>query len=1425
MSSNGELSYDGNEVFTTPGVGTPFIELTPTQGQTGYRLYTYNNQLWIRDTHNVSSIYTMTGPTGAMGPRGWQGMIGPTGRGDATNTGATGSVGPTGYTGATGAAGVAGTATNTGATGATGSEGPTGYTGPTGYNGNTGYTGDIGPTGYTGAAGTATNTGATGPTGAAGTGGTGATGPTGFGSTGLTGATGSSGPTGSTGPTGFGATGLTGATGATGSSGPTGSTGPTGAAGTGGSGTTGPTGAIGATGTLIVGSVANSAALLTYDTSNLYVGAGIIQQDTGHLQVFNGGGSVDISGSQYLTLSPGVALGSNAFTIEGWFQWSTIVTGTPILGTTYTTATGQFTLYLLPSTNQIQLQAAAGDTVLFTLPSSLTTGTWYNIVVERGSNATSDFVCWLNGTKLSIALNEFTSNPTFAFTATVNTLYAYGTTASVQIASGYLTNLRITTNAVYNSALSTIPVPTQPYPLVTGTQLLLNVTTSGNYLADGAGLQTVGKVGTPKYSYKYPFVANFTDVGQIVGPTGATGPTGAAGATGETGATGAAGATGSAGATGATGFGATGATGEQGPTGFTGPAGTASGTGATGPTGGGNQFYNDAWIYTNLIGPPSSIMFTEVQSTTTAIYIPWNDPAQTPVGFTSNWLPTINTLTLNFQADLAGIYSTINLLSTVSTNYINYHNGNSSWMSGVVLSKQTGTNGLSTFTFPGDVSPRLAYIYYNTALSSLVASPSNLVYGWYANTSPSTNVASTLYGVYVGAGPPGPPATVSLTAVTATTATLSYTTPARVDINDPTSALTITGYTFQYSSIASAIRYGTAVFDTGKQVDNGTSLTSSLTSLFPDSLYTFAVNAKNSANLTGAYSTISTSTSFLSPVAALSGSLSFPARYYSNGTITNVQTGATASNLVNLSTAWTSASFVTPIHNSTVRGSATTSNIAAVSTVLTVGTVSTVGGRLTFSGFPSAGSPVSTTTSNITLNPSTISDTYAAQATNQQGFYLQAANTISLAPASFVASSNAYQITAFQQSSFTGSARWSYTVDNFVGAAPTISSIGARLTGAVPNAYASGVRILYSTPTYAVSTTVANMGTYYYTNPLLTYSGSTALTPSTESNLARVISGSNLGALSNTVIFSNASLSSLTLNATFASTITVSATANNVFGTSASSTATPINAIVDGPSYVLLYRTLAQTLPTIAQGGASIAGYHITSATVFPGAASPVPNFTASGTPYAATAYNNTSTIAGQDELQTVAGYFQSKTSVDRGYLNYTSFAYDATNSNTVDYSAVTTAGYRYATFAWNISSSLTNYTALAFTFNAVSPAITVSTSVAYIGATLMQLYYRIEDSNTPTPTNLGNKSTSWIDGNTTAGTPAGSGNYYLPTDLTQALNYGLTTVAGTTAPVFTVKVPASLTVTTNNTIRVYCRVGIPMSVQAKFDYVTAAMS
>ncbi len=75
----------------------------------------------------------------------------------------------------------------------------------------------------------------------------------------------------------------------------------------------------------------------------------------------------------------------------------------------------------------------------------------------------------------------------------------------------------------------------------------------------------------------------FVDVGQVVGPTGATGPAGSTGPGGATGPTGPAGATGVTGSTGP--IGVTGPTGPGGPTGVAGATGPIGTTGPTGPTG------------------------------------------------------------------------------------------------------------------------------------------------------------------------------------------------------------------------------------------------------------------------------------------------------------------------------------------------------------------------------------------------------------------------------------------------------------------------------------------------------------------------------------------------------------------------------------------------------------------------------------------------------------------------------------------------------------------------------------------------------------------------------------------------------------------------------------------------------------------------
>jgi len=108
---------------------------------------------------------------------------------------------------------------------------------------------------------------------------------------------------------------------------------------------------------------------------------------------------------------------------------------------------------------------------------------------------------------------------------------------------------------------------------------------------------------------------SWNDVGQIVGPQGATG-LGATGATGTAGVNGATGATGLRGSTGANGTnGATGATGSNGTNGATGATGTIGSTGATGPVAGSNTqvIFNDA----NAAGANANFTFNKSTSVLT----------------------------------------------------------------------------------------------------------------------------------------------------------------------------------------------------------------------------------------------------------------------------------------------------------------------------------------------------------------------------------------------------------------------------------------------------------------------------------------------------------------------------------------------------------------------------------------------------------------------------------------------------------------------------------------------------------------------------------------------------------------------------------------------------------------------------------------
>jgi hypothetical protein len=895
-------------------------------------------------------------------------------------------------------------------------------------------------------------------------------------------------------------------------------------------------------------------------------------------------------------------------------------------------------------------------------------------------------------------------------------------------------------------------------------------------------------------------------------------------------------------------------TGAQGAQGYTGPQGLpgiASATGSTGapgvgvPTGGaqgqilakidgtdynttwkdpGNATYNDSWITTNLLNPPPYLVFETVESTSTEIYVPWKYPPQIPTGF--SWVPAITNMSMQISIDSNAISPgfapyMVSTLTNVTSNYLNYHDG-TPFVTGMILSKIPGVNEIETRTFP-DTSVRQAYVFHDTKLATMISTNNSIVVGWYKNTNPSTNKASTILKLFSVAGQPTIVLNLLLS-LNVTTGTFSYTAPQYVDSADPSSKLTIILYTITYSSLASPIRYGPPLADALDTVQNATRLSYSPTSLFPDSPYTFTVTATNSDNAVSPIASITGTTKNLLPIAALSGNLQFPDRYYRNGTIVSLSSGVPKSRLLNSIAPWvTSATINTPIQNIAQRGSSQGTTLMTVSSSLVTGATSISGPSINFSGFPSAGSPQVTTANHITLTP-LIKDTHVATGGAHTGFYLESDSTLSINTPAFAPSQSDYILTVQQSGSFTGSATFAYQCDTLITTVPIITSLVLSFNGDLSKSV-SGVNVLYNAPSFTVTTTVTNLGNFYYSSPILVYSGAIigSWNPVSEVDTRNVISGLANGAFSPTVVIRNTNIQSSLLTTSYATNFTITVNANNIFGTSAPVTSAGIPVIIDGPSVTLVYTLLPQTIPFLSSTKVNVIGYHISSAIA---GASGVPPFTSSGALYANSPYDQSADISTSQDLQISNGTFTTPTGQPYAYINYRNKFYTPSSVNSTDYTVIPESGYRYTTFTWNITPAPTLvYGRLTFTMIGTS-GITIVDGLAYVGpgaTNPLQIFYRIEDASSPVPTNLANLSSAWINGNSTTGISSTSGNYYIPTDYNLPPYYGLNNVTGTVSPVFSVKIP-SLVIQTGKTVRLYCRIGIPMNTAFSFKYVVATL-
>jgi hypothetical protein len=205
--------------------------------------------------------------------------------------------------------------------------------------------------------------------------------------------------------------------------------------------------------------------------------------------------SLSFSGSNYLSLSAAQTIGTQAYTFECFFYTASNGLQT-ILGAS---ATGGMSVWLLGNginpVTIIQIDRSNIDAAQYTV-SPITLNTWHHLAVTRDSlNNASVF---LDGVKATGSVSN-TAN----YTAASGLIGAVA--GSAYFFTGYLTQIKLVVGSnYYNPTAASIAVPTTRLTTSANTKLLLIVATSGAFLTDLSGIQTVSNIGGVTYSATGP---------------------------------------------------------------------------------------------------------------------------------------------------------------------------------------------------------------------------------------------------------------------------------------------------------------------------------------------------------------------------------------------------------------------------------------------------------------------------------------------------------------------------------------------------------------------------------------------------------------------------------------------------------------------------------------------------------------------------------------------------------------------------------------------------------------------------------------------------------------------------------------------------------------------------------------------------------
>lgn len=892
---------------------------------------------------------------------------------------------------------------------------------------------------------------------------------------------------------------------------------------------------------------------------------------------------------------------------------------------------------------------------------------------------------------------------------------------------------------------------------------------------------------------------------------------------------------------GSSGSGGTGATGAVGPQGIAGKDGK-DGTGG----GGGGIYANDAWLTENLIGQPPAVVFGTPVSKSTAVYIPWSYPEQRQVGWAENlWLPNITKFTGTVASGATGATGKSYKVAENSTNVGWIRNNVTSSKPATVLKINKNSsiaNGFVEISYPLDqtTTKRWAYNYYDASLSeALTTNTMNSLNAFYSNPS---NVVPNNSGIvsfdkFSAGGKPNAPTFINGTSGGPFQISTQWDRTAAPDITNPGEG-SILSYDISYNTIGSSNRYGGPIGQTGSiSATSSNTSPATLTNLYPDAPYDIYVAAINDSYQRGEYTgpaTVSTGSlpEPLAPVSTIALDTGTSAAYYADpATIFRVIDQANPLGTRNLykSAAITTLSVDAPIHRLAHRGLLAPDNSAIVGvldgvtgTIMKMSAIldGVTGPNMYFKSFPAPTvTPVREVNGTGLVEISTTGVADCSTTLSQQGFYLKASgmavkiNTATLPPSNTAHTLQVHQNFSVGSPSISNSVSFYY--ENTTTAVPT--SIIDTVT-ASPLKKVSGIAILTTGSAITITSTATNMGTYFYRSPLASYFINNDSTPRTsETNLSNITAGKESDKFTNgTITFSNTFNSNVTA---YGTEIVLKMKSFNIHGESVVnpnvSTKT-LFAITDGPSNDLVYSTLAQTLPTLTIvnsgpkagiDGVPAAGYRILS-----GADLTLPS--------SFTAYDNAIRLTEAPyttELLISNGKFLTPT----GTTAYTSYTTSLGNE-LVDYGAtpISNTGYRYASFCWKLTDSLTAYKSLSFTINSINVASNTG-NLLQINGEQLEIWYAIKDP-VNTSYSAGTMNTVWINANSNDN-PAGAGNYW-DTTKNGLLGGSASPGAVLSGANATVNAFMPLVSPVNANTMLYLRIRVPMSKNIQFGAVIATV-